>query len=134
MTVAAAIAASALAVLAGLHAIWIFSPWPLRSRAAFAEYVVGTPGPITAAVAVLLATAAYLVAARAGLLPEVAPHWLYVVGTYAVAGVLALRGGAGLIRGGVRPAAATAFNRLDVRYYSPLCLVLAGLALWTAVS
>ncbi|WP_412540635.1 DUF3995 domain-containing protein [Longispora sp. K20-0274] len=139
MRIAAGIAAVTLALVSALHVIWIFSPWPLATRADFARLVVGVPEeglpsrPLTALVAGLIATAGYIVAARAGLLPEVGPRWVYAIGAFAVAGVLALRGVGGLIASGVRTGSAPDFNALDLRYYSPLCVALAALSLWAAL-
>ncbi|MFI1018830.1 DUF3995 domain-containing protein [Streptomyces sp. NPDC020965] len=65
--VAGRTAASALAVLAGLHVAWgVGSTWPLPDRETFSELVVGgseLPGPAACfAVAGALGTAAALVA------------------------------------------------------------------------
>ncbi|WP_274383475.1 DUF3995 domain-containing protein [Saccharothrix deserti] len=80
-----------------------------------------SPG-MTLAVAVLLALAAYLVVGRADLVGVPGPSWLPVVGTAGVAAVLLLRGAGGLV---VSSRRSTEFARLDLRYYSPLCLTLA---------
>ncbi|MEV6523640.1 DUF3995 domain-containing protein [Longispora sp. NPDC051575] len=140
MMISGGIAAVALALVAALHVVWAFSPWPLASRADFARLVVGVPEdglpsrPLTLLVAGLIAAAGYVVAARAALLPEVGPSWVVEVGAFVVAGVLGLRGAAGLVSSGMRGGAAPDFDRLDLRYYSPLCLVLAGLTLWVALA
>lgn len=128
MTVLALFTATALTLVGALHVVWMFSPWPLRTREEFARRVVDvpveklpTPG-LTAAVALLLGVAGYLVVARAGLVTALGPGWLSLVGTGGVAAVLALRGTVGLVMSSRRN---TDFARLDRRYYSPLCLVLA---------
>ncbi|MEU4805326.1 DUF3995 domain-containing protein [Actinosynnema sp. NPDC023587] len=129
MTLVALLTAVVLVAVGGLHVVWAFSPWPLRSREEFASRVVGVPADrlpspgLTLAVAALLALAGYLVAARGGVVGAPGPAWLTVVGTAGVAAVLLLRGAGGLVssaRGG------TEFARLDRRVYSPLCLVLAA--------
>jgi len=128
MTVLALLTATVLILVGGLHVVWMFSPWPLRTREEFASRVVDvpveklpTPG-LTAVVALLLGVAGYLVVARAGLVAVVGPGWLPAVGTGGVAAVLLARGAGGLMISSRR---STHFARLDRRYYSPLCLVLA---------
>jgi hypothetical protein len=122
---------AALAATGALHAVWARSPWPLRTRAEFADAVVGVeerraPSPAACvAVAGLLGAGAYLVGARAGALPAAGPRWLRRAGAGTVAGVLLARGSAGpvLFTSG-RVERSERFLRLDRRYYSPLCLVL----------
>lgn len=80
MTVLALLAATVLLLVGALHVVWMFSPWPLRTREEFARRVVDVPA------------------------------------------VLALRGAGGLVMSIRR---STDFARLDRRYYSPLCLLLA---------
>ena len=121
--------ATALFLIGALHVVWMFSPWPLRTREEFASRVVGVPveklpsAPMTGGVALLLGMAAYLIVSRVGLLPLPGPGWLAVAGTTGVAAVLLLRGAGGLI---VSSRHDTEFAQLDKRIYSPLCLVLAG--------
>jgi hypothetical protein len=128
MSVLALLTAIVLLLVGALHVVWMFSPWPLRTREEFARRVVDVPveklptPPLTAVVALLLGVAGYLVIARAGLVAVVGPGWLPAVGTGGVAAVLALRGAGGLVMSTRR---STEFARLDRRYYSPLCLVLA---------
>jgi hypothetical protein len=128
MTVLALLTATVLLLVGALHVAWMFSPWPLRTRAEFARRVVDVPveklpSPgLTAVVALLLGVAGYLVVARAGLIAVAGPGWLPAVGTGGVAAVLGLRGAGGLVMSARR---STDFARLDRRYYSPLCLILA---------
>jgi hypothetical protein len=129
MMVLGSVTATVLTLVGALHVVWMFSPWPLRTREEFASRVVGVPveklptGPATGAVAVLLALAAYLVAGRAGVVPVPGPSWLAAAGTACVAAVFLLRGAGGLV---VSSRQDTEFARLDQRIYSPLCLVLAA--------
>lgn len=129
MMVLGSVTATVLTLVGVLHVVWMFSPWPLRTREEFASRVVGVAveklpsGPATGAVAVLLGLAAYLVAGRAGVVPVPGPHWLAAVGTGGVAAVFLLRGAGGLV---VSSRQDTEFARLDQRIYSPLCLVLAA--------
>jgi hypothetical protein len=129
---------AALAATGGLHAVWARSPWPLATRAQFADAVIGVgeervPGPAACvAVAGLLGAASYLVGARAGALPAAGPRWLRRTGTGVVAGVLLARGAAGPVVF-ARIERTERFRRLDRRYYSPLCLALgAGAAVVAA--
>ena len=64
MAVLALLTAGVLVAVGALHVLWVFSPWPLRSREEFARRVVGVPPEklpspgLTLAVAVLLGGAA----------------------------------------------------------------------------
>ncbi|MEV0677378.1 DUF3995 domain-containing protein [Actinosynnema sp. NPDC050436] len=129
MALLALVTALVLVAVGGLHVVWAFSPWPLRSREEFASRVVGVPPErlpspgLTFAVAGLLLVAGYLVVARAGLVGTPGPAWLTVAGTGGVAAVLLLRGAGGLVASARKD---TPFARLDLRVYSPLCLALAA--------
>ncbi|MCN9243851.1 DUF3995 domain-containing protein [Streptomyces sp. RY43-2] len=132
-------AAVGLGAVGALHGIWIFSPWPLADRAEFARTVVGVAeeelptSELTAAVAAALGAASYVIAAQADLVPQVRPRRLVRQGVWGVAGVLLLRGAAGLVSSGLtsRP---TDFTRWDLSLYSPLCLTLGGLTAYVATS
>ncbi|WP_371496779.1 DUF3995 domain-containing protein [Kitasatospora sp. NBC_00374] len=131
---------AALAATGVLHAVWMRSPWPLGSRAEFADAVIGVgeehvPTPaMCAGVAGLLGVAAAAVGARAGVLPAVGPAWLAKAGSVTTAGALLARGvGGPVLFGSGRIARSERFVRLDRRYYSPLCVALgAGAALVAA--
>ncbi|MEU8436755.1 DUF3995 domain-containing protein [Streptomyces sp. NPDC029216] len=136
---AATTAAGALIAAGALHAAWVFTPWPLESRARMAEIVVGVtedrlPSPeLTFGVAGLLAAAGYLVLDGARLVPAVGPAALRRAGLWAVSGVLGARGVAGLAAdvlalGDVPPA----HRHWDLVLYSPLCLGLAALTGYVA--
>ncbi|MEU9126537.1 DUF3995 domain-containing protein [Kitasatospora sp. NPDC048540] len=136
-----AVVGGALAAVGALHVVWMRSPWPLESRAEFADAVVGvtedrTPTPVMCAgVAGLLGAASWLVGRQAGVVPGAgAAGGLPRAGSATVAGVLLVRGVAGPVlfgRGRIRRSAR--FVRLDRRYYAPLCVVLgAGAALVAA--
>ncbi|MFC6598124.1 DUF3995 domain-containing protein [Kitasatospora paranensis] len=135
-----AVTAGALAAVAGLHAVWSRSPWPLADRADFADAVVGVgvervPTPaMCLGVAGALGAAAGLVGARAGVLPAAGPRVLRTAGAAGVAGVLLARGSIGpVLYGRGRIVRTERFVRLDRRYYAPLCLVLgAGAAVVAA--
>ncbi|MFJ1702118.1 DUF3995 domain-containing protein [Kitasatospora sp. NPDC088346] len=131
------VVSAGLAATGALHAVWMRSPWPLASRAEFADAVVGVgeeraPTPaMCAGVAGLLGVAAALVGARAGALPAVGPAWSAKAGSAVASGVLLARGlGGPVLYGSGRIARTERFVRLDRRYYSPLCVALgAGAAL-----
>ncbi len=136
---AGATAAFGLGGAGALHAIWTFSPWPLASRGDFARKVVGvaeadlpTAG-LTATVAAALGSAAYLVAAQARLVPQIGPRRLTRLGVRVTAGLLLVRGAAGMVSSG-RASQATDYTRWDLALYSPLCLALGGLTSYVTAS
>lgn len=118
-----------LAAIGGLHVAWGFgSSFPFASRDALADSVVGAaevPPPIAChGVGVALLTASALV-----LDVPIGPSWVRRVGRGTVATVFVVRAAAGLsgrtdalVPGSVGPR----FRRLDRRYFSPLCLLLAA--------
>ena len=124
-------AAAALLGLAGLHAVWASgSSWPAEDRDALADLMAGraegsAPSPAAClTVATLLAGASALVAGR----PERLP-WLRRSGSAVVSLVLGVRGACGMAGRTdlVSPGSTSPrFRRLDRRYYSPLCLLLAA--------
>ncbi|WP_157641286.1 DUF3995 domain-containing protein [Longispora albida] len=127
-------ASAALIVLAAglLHVIWMFSPWPVSTRERFARIVVGVEQdklpsrPLTALVAVALGAAAFLIAARSGVLPAPGPFFLYAAGVPVVCGVFLLRGTGGLVMG-LMGKGLPEYIHWDLRVYSPLCLFLTAL-------
>ncbi|MCB5167455.1 DUF3995 domain-containing protein [Streptomyces bambusae] len=137
---AAAAAAGAMLAAGALHAVWVFTPWPLASRSEFATAVVGVTeselpsGPLTFAVAGLLGAAACLVAS------EARPEGRFVrspvarAGLWTVTGVMAARGLGGLAASGLGLGSAPAeFRRWDLLLYSPLCVTLGGLTGYVAM-
>ncbi|MGW3041863.1 DUF3995 domain-containing protein [Kitasatospora sp. NPDC001159] len=127
--VAGGVVAAGLGVTGVLHAVWAVTPWPLRTPEEFADAVVGTgdgvpPARACLAVAGLLGAASYLVGAEAGVLPRVGPRRLRRAGVRTVAGVLLARGVGGPVVFGRVSERTERFRRLNVRYYSPLCVAL----------
>lgn len=126
-----------LGAAAAMHIIWVFSPWPFDDRAEFTRTLVGVSeaeppsAAATAAVAVALGAAAYLVAAQAGLAPRLLSTRLGRLAAATVAGVLLLRGCAGLVSSGFADESTT-YTRWDLALYSPLCLTLGVLAAYVA--
>ncbi|MFE7591759.1 DUF3995 domain-containing protein [Kitasatospora sp. NPDC057512] len=127
--VAGGVVAAALGATGVLHAVWAVTPWPLGSAEEFADVVVGRgegvpPVGACLAVAGALGAGAYLVGAEAGVLPGVGPRRVRRTGVGVVAGVLLARGVAGPVVFGRVSARSERFRRLNVRYYSPLCVAL----------
>ncbi|MGK5556544.1 DUF3995 domain-containing protein [Actinomadura kijaniata] len=137
MKIAGGAAVLGLGAAAAMHVVWVFSPWPFADTAEFTRTIAGVSeaeapsAAATASVAVALGTASYLVAAQADLAPRLLPALLERLGAATVAGVLLLRGGAGLIASGFA-AESTTFTRWDLALYSPLCLTLGALAAYVA--
>ncbi|MBN3932308.1 DUF3995 domain-containing protein [Streptomyces verrucosisporus] len=132
---AAAVAALTLAALSFLHLLWLRSPWPLAGRERFLETVVGRTAPsaapppwATLAVACLLAVAAWLVLARAGIVRGLLPHRVLNAMAWILAAVLLLRGAAGLVLSGVLGQGPAPFRFWDLVLYSPLTLALGTIA------
>lgn len=131
MIVVSALVAVVLLGLAGVHVYWgVGGAWPARTRAELGPMVVGTSARAVmpnllacVVVAALLLTAAGLVVA-AGLGFE---GWVVRVGAAGVAAVLGLRGVGGFFDGRLRPGTrGQPFYRLNLRIYSPLCLLLSA--------
>ena len=124
---------TALVGIGALHAVWALGvPWPARDARSLAQTVVGTTtfpsARATWSVVGLLGAAAVVVQSRVRPRHSVAvvPFPLADLGVRTVAGVLALRGGGGLVVSALGVGKATArFRALDLALYSPLCLALA---------
>jgi hypothetical protein len=131
--VAADATTAALVGVGALHAVWALGiPWPARDERSLAQTVVGSStfpsATATWSVAGLLGAAAVVVQSRVrpGRRVAVVPFPVADLGVRTVAGVLALRGGAGLVVSASGLGNATAvFRALDLALYSPLCLALA---------
>jgi hypothetical protein len=118
----------ALAGIASLHIAWgLGSSFPFRTHAELADAVIGSEVVPSAAACHAVAAALFVASGLVADLP-VGPRRLRRVGCAVVAGVLAVRGVAGisgrtaLLSPG---STSTRFRILDRRFYSPLCLVLA---------
>lgn len=137
------VAGLALAVIAVFHVVWVVTPWPLATREDLARNVVGRADgtlplgffvPASIGVAVALGFASYLVAAQAGAVTTALSGDLVRIGTWGVAAVLLGRGGWGALESGLQLGEAPAsYRRLDLMIYSPLCLLLGGLAALVAL-
>jgi hypothetical protein len=140
---AGTLAGATLLVIGAFHIWWVRSPWPCATREDLARNVVGRPegdlppvfAPLSILVGSLLGVAAHLVAAKADVIPAGLPDPLVSVGAWCVAGVLVVRGAAGLVQSRLELGDAPArYRTLDVRVYSPLCLALAALIVVVIVS
>lgn len=122
-----------LALIGGLHLLWAASPWPLATRERFALLIGGIPAvpkgfaAMSIGVGVALLAAAWLAGARAQVLPSPFAGWIVEVGAWAVAAILLGRGAWGFVESSFDLADHYAgYRRLDLRYYSPLCILLGG--------
>ncbi len=134
VSIAAIVAASLFVVIAGVHAYWALGGlWPGTDPDSLHRTVVGgapgrhSPGPTaTWMVAAILLAAALTVLGAADLLRLPVPRpWLRTSALVGAA-LLLLRGLQGFVDTRMRPETAGGpFARLNVWFYSPLCLVLA---------
>lgn len=134
-TVPAILVAIVLTFLGGLHIAWGHgSSWPASSGQALLALVIpqreGGNGPehLPGRAACYGVAGALFAAAALVLAAERTLHPLATWGAWAVCAVFALRGSVGLFYGALFPARATTpFARMNLRYYSPLCILLAGM-------
>jgi hypothetical protein len=140
--ITAVVSASGLFGVAGIHAVWIVSPWPLDTWDRFARVILGTPDgrvppglrEATPVMVALMAAAGYLVLARSGLVPVIGPRWAHRIGLWVVAAALLGRATVA----GFAPSAlgwgdvAPEYIRADLAIYSPLCLALGAAAAFLA--
>ena len=131
-TIIAILMCAVLAVIAGAHAWWaIGGTWPSSDAATLARGVVGDgrarmpSAGMTAVVALVLVVVAVWPLLLAGVLTVPLPR-VVVMGVGAAMGaVFLLRGVAGYSSAWRRRFRVEPFATRDVRYFSPLCLVLA---------
>ena len=122
-----------LLALSAIHAYWACGGrWPGHNEASLVERVVGrtsgmrAPSPASCiAVAAALASSAGLVVVRALAVVPRLFEVLVAVGLWGTALVFLARGVAGFTPA-FRYAEGTSFYRLNRRYYSPLCLLIAA--------
>jgi hypothetical protein len=121
-------AAVSLGALALLHALWATgSAWPAKDRAQLADAIGGFAEFPGAGACLVVATLLAIASASVAGLPRSMPHAARAASAM-TALVLFARGSAGL--SGKMPQArhSRAFAELDRRVYSPICLILAALA------
>jgi Protein of unknown function (DUF3995) len=136
--VAAVVTATVLGVDALIHLYWLTGrTWPARDASALSQAVLNADVPFTPRVLVplifVLTVGATAVLAKAdplgGWLPDWLPGWIPTAGTVAVAVGALLRAGAGIIWAlGIGTKRDTAFYRLNLTAYIPICLILCGAA------
>lgn len=127
---AALLAAAVLGLDAVLHVYWMTGrTWPARDVAALSQGLLNADVPFTprvlAPLVLVLAAGAIAVPARAGMILTGVPGWIPAAGTVAVAAGVALRAGAGVVWAlGVGARRDSAFYRLNLAVYTPLCFAL----------
>lgn len=123
-----------LAFIAVMHLSWAFGfTWPKKDQSSLARTVVGVknitkmpPKWQSALVAlILLATAFWPLMWRA-LVPYIVPQGMVWVGMFGITTAFAIRGVAGYLPPISTRHTEQPFASYNARYYSPLCLVLAG--------
>ncbi len=131
------IAALVLTALSALHVYWgAGGRWPGRDDGSLANMVYGASSkmPSRAAcfiVAVLLAAAALIVLSASGV---IGPLPLVRLGSWVIAAVFLARGLFGFFDRFLRPSTkGTRFERLNLVFYSPLCLALSALTYASAL-
>ncbi|MBB3113234.1 hypothetical protein FHS18_005337 [Paenibacillus phyllosphaerae] len=132
------VAGGILLIVSGVHVYWAFGG--TSGAAAALPSSGGNPlfvprMPETLAVAVLLALAACVLLGIGDVLPTFLPAWAYEWGGWLLGAVFALRT-IGDFRwvGLFKTRRGTTFAHWDTRFYSPLCLVLAAIALWLQIA
>lgn len=139
LELAALLAAAILGFDALLHVYWMTGrTWPARDVAALSQGLLNADVPFTprvlAPLVLVLSAGAIAVPARAGMIPTGVPGWIPAAGTVAVAAGVALRAGAGVVWAlGVGARRDSAFYRLNLAVYTPLCLVLTAATLRVAI-
>ena len=125
-----------LAALAGVHVYWAAGGvWPAADRETLAEIVIGPgarypPDLATHGVAAVLAVGSLVVTGAAHKWRRPVSPEVYVAAAHVGAGILAVRGVAGLATSLVA-GLDVPYRRRDVALYSPLCLLLAA-GIWHA--
>ncbi|WP_433140616.1 DUF3995 domain-containing protein [Actinomadura nitritigenes] len=130
LELAALLAAAVLGLDAALHVYWMTGrTWPARDVTTLSLGLLNADVPFTprvlAPLVLVLAAGAIAVPARAGMILTGVPGWIPAAGTVAVAAGVALRAGAGVVWAlGVGARRESAFYRLNLAVYTPLCFVL----------
>lgn len=123
-------------ILSAIHFHWVFGgKWGLKDAVPNLDgKPVFEPGKVlTLLVAVALMAGAFISVWR-GAFPGIGPAWVPRVGTWMIAMAFALRAVGGFrYCGFFKRVRDTAFARKDSFFYSPLCAIISGLALWLAV-
>lgn len=136
-------AAGALLGISALHAIWLFSPWPLSTWSewsrAFGNETFRVSAPVMGTVAGLFGLAAYVVAAQSGVVRAIGPAWIYRVATGVIAILFILRATIGFVQMSRmldHPAMTEVFRRTTWLYlllYLPIFLAVGVMAGYVAL-
>jgi hypothetical protein len=139
LELAALLAAAVLGLDAALHVYWMTGrTWPARDVTTLSLGLLNAEVPFTprvlAPLVAVLTAGAVAVPARAGMILTGVPGWIPAAGTVAVAAGVALRAGAGVVWAlGVGARRDSAFYRLNLAVYTPLCIVLTAATLRVAI-
>ncbi len=137
VSLVAALVILVLALLAALHFYWgLGGRWPGHDDRSLVEMVIGRTRDMKAPnlwaclfVASALLAAAFLVALHAGAVDLPLPAWSQLIaqiGFWTAFAVFGARGIAGFVPPIFRYADGTPFARLNLIFYSPLCLAIAA--------
>ncbi|MEU9022532.1 DUF3995 domain-containing protein [Actinomadura sp. NPDC048394] len=139
LELAALLAAAVLGLDAALHVYWMTGrTWPARDVTTLSLGLLNAEVPFTprvlAPLVAVLTAGAVAVPARAGMILTGVPGWIPAAGTVAVAAGVALRAGAGVVWAlGVGARRDSAFYKLNLAVYTPLCIVLTAATLRVAI-
>jgi hypothetical protein len=131
---AAIVVAAILGVDALVHVYWMTGrTWPARDTRTLSQMVLNFEVPFTprvlAPIVLILVAGATAVLAKAGQVGDWVPGWIASAGAAAVAVGALLRGGAGIVWAlGIGADRNSAFYRLNLTAYTPMCLILCGAA------
>jgi hypothetical protein len=122
--------------LAAIHIYWVLGgKWgwetaiPTRNGEPLFE-----PGRFQTLMVAAALLAAMVVALWRGVYPDLGPIWIPHSGIWVITGIFTLRAiGDFQYCGLFKKVRDTTFSRNDSRIYVPICLVIAGFALWLAV-
>ncbi|MFB4297153.1 DUF3995 domain-containing protein [Actinomadura sp. NTSP31] len=137
---AAVLTAAVLVLDALLHVYWMTGrTWPARDVTALSRGLLNADVPFTprvlAPLVLVLSAGAVAVLARADVILPGLPGWLPAAGTVAVAAGLGLRTGAGVVWAlGVGARRDSAFYKLNLAVYTPVCVVLTAATLRVALA
>lgn len=121
-----------LVATAGIHVLWgLGKTWPMRSKQELINAVVGSKGltrmpsmGLTLMVAVGIAAAGVFALWGGGVVELPLPLWMRTASLAVLAAIFLLRGAATYLRFGPITNTVEPFRTLNMRYYSPLIMVI----------
>jgi hypothetical protein len=122
--------------LASIHVYWAFGgKWGWEGAIPTLDgEALFNPGRYSTLLVAMALLAAAIVSLWRGLSADIGPMWIPHTGIWVIAGVFTLRAiGDFRYYGLFKKERDTIFARNDSRIYVPLCLAIAGFALWLAV-